>query len=266
MKSVKLMTLGLAGLMSFQHVALANSSRIEGIGEAQAMMARHELRSLKRSMLALDQALEQTEKQMKDRKTSGRVFNGISIVAAGISVAAVAYSSKMLLRRSEGAILESTLAAVGGLVTGAASVSAGSLTSLSKETVEVSQLKEELLDSQFALDSQIALETDKERIAVLESVKASFAIAATNLEAFERNQTQEDQRLFYTNLAQGAATFLTFVSLATGNGGAMGLMNLGVGGTGLARIVVGLQGNNAEEVLKEISKTRTQLQSALAEL
>jgi hypothetical protein len=46
----------------------------------------------------------------------------------------------------------------------------------------------------------------------------------------------------------------------------MGLMNLGVGGTGLARIVVGLQGNNAEEVLKEISKTRTQLQSALAEL
>lgn len=266
MKTMKLMTLGLAGMMSFQQVALAQSSnRLEGIGDSQALMARHEMRNLKRAMVTLDKALEQTELQIQDRKSSGTITNGLSIAAAGISVVAAAYSTKMLFKRSEGADLESSLAVVASLIAGASSFMTGSATSLLKQTVEVEQLTEELQDADFTLEGQISLETDKERIAILQAVRSSFKTAAGNLKDFQSNQSQEDKRLYYMNMAQAAAAFTTFITLATGGGG-FGLMNVAMGSTGIARIVVGLQGNNADVVLKEISKTRAQLKSALSEL
>lgn len=266
MKTTKLLSLGLAALISAQSIAGAQS-RVEGIGEAQILAAQEEMNSIKLSLLDLDRVLADTEKAIKKREKGGRKSNAVAIASAGLGLALGVWTATLVMAKKNrtGAIMNLQIAVpFAGLAT-LISATTGTGSSFFKPGVKTDEVKKGLEQTQEALLAEINQTEDGKRKEILTGMSNSLNSALTSLESFKAKQDEVSRNTTIAHVTQFMSGFLLIASMAGSDAGFI-LAGTGILAGNVGRIVLGLSSSQSEEVLAEITKTRAQLHLVFEQL
>ncbi|WP_413560443.1 hypothetical protein [Bdellovibrio sp. HCB209] len=261
--SKKLVCLSLAGLMTMQSVAFAQTDRTAVATDKAISQAQDNIAALRANLGQLDLALAETAKTVDKRDHSGGIFNAATIIGAGIGLGFTALSFVTSRSGHEGSGLGALMGISVSLVSAVASIATGTTSALLKKDIETGKVDRDLenLQAQIAQNMKGA---DKGTASLLQQLSISVVGMRETLASYQSSEDSTDRVKLGSHVAQGVGAILLVYALTdrAGYGQAkLGLILMSAGNIG--RIVSGMSDSQADVVLREIKLTRTSIQSAV---
>jgi hypothetical protein len=263
----KALSLTLAGMMSIQSIGFAQQAdRTAGIGDQAISTAKNNLQALNNEVLLLDQALANAAESISLRDSKGGITNGAAVVGAGIGVGLSAMSYLAFHNRAEGSGIGGLILAAGSIGASALSLLNGGVSHLRKTKVETAQLEQQLIEAQKNVEASLAQSTDKAASAALTQMGLAIKNTQSALASYKEQESEITTNRLVSQAAQvvGAAVLAYGITQKNSNLPLFGLAIMNIGNIGA--FLSGLQDSEAQEMLKEIQRTRDSLKIASAAL
>lgn len=260
--SFKLLSLTLAGILSVQNLAMAQSDRTAGIGDEQIRSAQQNILSIKKDLGTLDRALLAAEENIKNRDGKGSLLNGAAVTGAAIGLGVSVMA--MLKVRKVG--LESTFAAA--IMGYAAFLSTASSVGLSvageavKPDLDLNEIKSTLNQAQVEVQGALAATTDQSTLSLLKQLDGSLKAVGQTLANYSEKETSVSRNKLAAQLTQVAGAAIAAYGFTQRQSGALIVGSLMANAANIGQIVNSLSDSEAERVLKEIENTRKAINSA----
>jgi hypothetical protein len=263
----KTLSLTLASLMSLQSVGFANTDRTDGIGEQAISTAKENLAALNQQMLLLDQSLARAEETITARDDKGGITNGLAVAGAGLGLGLSAMSYLTIRRGGEGAGLGLLFLSAFSIGASVLSMVTGLTSQALKPGANTKTVETQLSEAQKSVTAALVQAAQNKTTSVV-LIQMNLALKNTQ-EALAQYQTQESEVSRNRLVSQasqliGSALMVYGVTKRESRAPMIGALVMTAGN--LASVISGLQGSQAEAVLKEIQKSRESLRFASAAL
>lgn len=257
MKTSKVSRVIIAGVVSLQAlVSHAETSRVDGIGERQIEAAQQNLSDMHKQMSALSTQLDALEASIKNRDELNRTDYAV-IAASGLGLFASLYLKSAIrsVQHNDGVIerVVEGIALSVGLTVGAAIGGMEQKPNLNTESIE-----SDVKTAEKAIMAQIRSNKNKEITAQLMALNIYLKGVTRSIDDYKANQNK-------LNLGRIASSVLQLVGpvlIMRGTRSSEKLANIGmlIASLGnLGQLMTRLSDSQADQVLKEIKKTRDAL-------
>ncbi|MBV2169731.1 MAG: hypothetical protein KUL82_13585 [Bdellovibrio sp.] len=265
--SFKFLSLTLAGALSMQSMAIAQTDRTAGIGDEQIRAAKQNIMAVKKDLLALDQALIAAKENIEKRDSSGRILNGSAIAGAavGLGLSAIAGFSFSSRGGSSSGIL-GFFAGAAAVLTSASSSGLSAAGEKAKPDSDLKDLTEKLNGAEAEVQGALSATSDKATVALLKQLDGSLKEVRKTLTTYSEKDASISKNKLIAQITQAAGAAITVYGVTQRQSKAVLIGPLIMSAGNIGQIVGGLSDADAELVLKEIENTRRSLLSAAVAL
>lgn len=263
----KALSLTLAGLMSVQSIGFANEAdRTAGIGDQAITAAKTNLQTLNHEILLLDQALSKAADSITKRDDRGGFTNGIAVAGAGLGLGLSAMSYLSFRKGGEGSGIGGMFLATFSIGATLSSLGNGATSQALKTKAETTELEKQLSEAQKSVETAMAQTSDKATAVALTQMGLAIKNTQSSLSSYQAQESEVSRNRLVAQASQLVGTAILVYGITQENSRLpmLGLMIMNAGNIGA--VLSGLQGSEAQDILKEINQTRDSLKVVSAAL
>jgi hypothetical protein len=267
----KVIALSLAGVMSVQSFAMANSvDRVGNVGDAQINQAGLLLIDLSTRLNSLDKILEKaaTEIEATEHDTASQIFNGAGVVAAVGGLGVALLGAFTVLKGGAGSGTGYILNGVLGTVLNSASLALEVTGQQLASDADMTDALKAVNEANKQVSESLTQTMDPGLKVSFLQLELSLANMENSIANYSTDKNQDSKANLHRDILKGAGIVMTVAGMVGPIGSSnasITLMKLGAVGTSVANLlsISHLRsGVDTAKILSEISLTRKQIQIA----